>query len=317
MEREGSLRDLGGGPFLRRRPPHRGPVTQGRSGQRVERRPEESRSTGRGYREHDQGVDGRTRRCRNAYDALRGGSPTEGPEPSNRTSVSSRPSAAPSFSPTSPALPASGGAWPPGRAGSPLRCLGRSSARRRISRSRSRASSRLADWDRVAELTMMTRPSPSSWMPSVARTRALTGPGSAAVPARSKRRSPLVATLFTFWPPGPPERLAPPVQVGGGDHDVPADGQIVHDPRGVRRPTASASTRRDGLVPDRLPAARSLSLRGPGTPPASTRRRCRCRTTRRARAAGRRRGPWRPRAPPTLRRSMPRRTPPGPAVPRR
>src|SRR5687768_14569094 len=53
------------------------------------------------------------------------------------------------------------------------------------------------------------RPSASSRLCTSARKRLFTAPVRALDASKSKRSSTLLATLFTFWPPGPDARTAP------------------------------------------------------------------------------------------------------------
>jgi len=87
-----------------------------------------------------------------------------------------------------------------------MRALGTCSAPRRISASRMRASSRFLDWSRK-RLAWITR-TPSAVMRRSRRdsTRSRTASGSDGERATSKRSSTALATLLTFWPPGPPAR---------------------------------------------------------------------------------------------------------------
>src|SRR5256884_7182327 len=71
---------------------------------------------------------------------------------------------------------------------------------------RSCASRRFPSWVRWRRATIRIAPSVVSRRPLRARSRALTPLASAVLRSRSKRSCAAVATLLTFWPPGPAER---------------------------------------------------------------------------------------------------------------
>src|SRR5579864_8808091 len=86
--------------------------------------------------------------------------------------------------------------------------LGRSRARKTSARSLSQASSRFRFWSRVRWLVMRSQPSASSEDDASARRRSRAPASRPTMSAKSTRSSTLLATLFTFCPPGPPERTA-------------------------------------------------------------------------------------------------------------
>src|SRR5438445_6184701 len=89
-----------------------------------------------------------------------------------------------------------------------FRLLGATRARRTSARTFSRASSRLRCWSRVRWLVTSRRPWASSRRAASARSRARASSGSPSARSRSTRSSTRDATLLTFWPPGPEERVA-------------------------------------------------------------------------------------------------------------
>ena len=108
---------------------------------------------------------------------------------------------------------------PPARAGSRsvrTRRRGVMRAARMRSAIRARASSRLRAWLRVAWLVITSRPSASSRLAQSLSSRERAASVRPSTAARSTRRSILVATLFTFWPPGPEARTAWTVSADGG-----------------------------------------------------------------------------------------------------
>ena len=79
----------------------------------------------------------------------------------------------------------------------------------------------------------MSRPSVSSRERTSACSRARASGGRPSIPARSTRSSTFEATLLTFWPPGPDERLA--------RKESAAAGTVTPSPTTIGSATATSS----------------------------------------------------------------------------
>src|SRR5439155_818498 len=101
-----------------------------------------------------------------------------------------------------------------------VRWRGRTSAAAINARTLSRASSRFRAWLRVTWLVTTRRPSASSRWRARVRSRSRAGSGKPSIASSSTRRSIFVATLFTFWPPGPEARTARTVSADAGTRTV-------------------------------------------------------------------------------------------------
>ena len=123
---------------------------------------------------------------------------------------------------------------------------------------RSSASRRLCSWVRWLRAMMSSAPSAVRRRPPSARSRALTAALSAALPARSKRSCAAVATLLTFWPPGPEAAHERERQLAVRNHHV------------ARRSAAARARSPSAVSPQPVAAPRSAA---PGT--AAERRRAR------------------------------------------
>src|SRR5450631_1993270 len=88
-----------------------------------------------------------------------------------------------------------------------LRTLGSTIAARINSASRSSASRRFCSWLRALRALMRMLPSSFSFCPARRRNRFLTDTGKLVLTDSKNRNCTALATLLTFWPPGPEERM--------------------------------------------------------------------------------------------------------------